>query len=392
MQKEEAILNGFADNLTAALKLNVKNLSKSRRRSGRGVSTQAGRLLGGVAGIEKTLDSTLLAVPAPDGKAQPAAALTLDARIQRISENALRDAGIGRGAAVVLDAANGDILAMASVPDFDGNQLVPFTERSDWSKLHSDATQPLMNRALAGNSPGSTFKLITAIAAGDTGNWRTSFNCSGTVTYGGRPFACWTVKQHVAPHGTLGLSDALKCSCNCWFYQAGNAAGIDAISAVAEKFGIGMPSDSGLDQGINSSFMPTQAWWVARNQGPWTSAKTANAAIGQGEVLATPLQMASVAAAVANEGKIWRQHIVSKSLVNGVWQAPAAELEHDLLAEGTPAGALEAIREGMWKTVNDEGSTGKLPAAPSSPWEERPEPPKPGDRRPMRMDGPGEQN
>ncbi|RYF47533.1 MAG: hypothetical protein EOO38_11965, partial [Cytophagaceae bacterium] len=201
----------------------------------------------------------------------------------------------------------------------------------------------------------------TAIYARDTGKWRTSFNCSGTVTYGGRPFACWTVKQHVAPHGTLGLSDALKCSCNCWFYQAGNAAGIDAVSAVAEKFGIGMPSNSGLDQDNNSSFMPTQAWWATQNRGPWTSAKTANAAIGQGEVLATPLQMASVAAAVANGGKIWKQHLVGKSLVNGVWQAPAPEIEHDLLAEGTPAGALEAIRQGMWKTVNDtEGATGKL--------------------------------
>ncbi|RYD36541.1 MAG: hypothetical protein EOP86_05690 [Verrucomicrobiaceae bacterium] len=312
------------------------------------------------SGVEKTLDDTLQAVPAPDGKAQPAVALTLDASIQRISENALRDAGIGRGAAVVLDVANGDILAMASVPDFDANQLASFSGQSDWSKLNSATTKPLVNRALAGMSPGSVFKLVTSIAAGDTGKWHQSFNCSGTVTYGERSFACWTVKQHAPPHGTLGLSDALKCSCNCWFYQAGNAAGIDAISAVAEKFGVGLPLNSGLDQGSGTSFMPTQAWWATQSKGPWTSAKTANAAIGQGEVLATPLQMASVAAAVANGGKIWKQHIVGKSLVNDVWQAPATELEHDLTAEGTPPAALEAIREGMWKTVNDYGSTGKL--------------------------------
>ncbi|MDB6133327.1 MAG: hypothetical protein JWM59_1570 [Verrucomicrobiales bacterium] len=334
----------------------TQNRSKAGSRAEKSKTVQTKVL----SGVEKTLDDALQAVPASDGKAQPAAALTLDARIQRISENALRDAGIGRGAAVVLDVANGDILAMASVPDFDPNQMVPFGEQSDWSELNSDATQPLMNRALAGRPPGSTFKLVTSIAAGDSDQWRKSFNCSGTVTYGGRPFACWTVKQHVAPHGTLGLSDALKCSCNCWFYQAGNAAGIDSIVTVAGKLGIGLPSNSGLDQSINTSFMPSPAWWTTQNGGPWTSAKTANAAIGQGEVQATPLQMATVAAAVANDGKIWKQHIVSKSLVKGEWQSPTAELEHDLLAEGTPAETLEAIREGMWKTVNDEGATGKL--------------------------------
>lgn len=319
----------------------------------------------GIAGIEKAQDRFLKeATPDADGKPRPAVALALDARIQRISENALRDAHIGRGAAVVLDVANGDVLAMASVPDFDPNSALSGVGNNIWKQLAADPSFPLVNRALSAYPPGSTFKLVTAIAAGSGEKWSRRWNCSGTVTYGGRQFACWTVPQHVAPHGTLGLAEALKNSCNCYFYQCGNATGIDRIEEVAKAFGLGDKQDIGIDYEV-SDFMPGQQWWAQKNQGPWTSAKTANVAIGQGEVKATPLEMAAVAAAVATDGKVWRQRVISKSLIDGVWQSPEPRLEHDLAADGAPLEAFAAIREGMWKSVNDEeGSTGKAARSP----------------------------
>ncbi|MES2707940.1 MAG: penicillin-binding transpeptidase domain-containing protein [Verrucomicrobiota bacterium] len=365
IRKEEESLLQWVGNYKASLKDKIqaimeatKFLAVESRKMEEKVRSSGG--LTGAAGIEKLLDDSLRAAPAADGKAQPAVALTLDARIQRICENALRDAKVGRGAAVVLDVNNGDILAMASVPDFDPNRLIPFVPQTDWKSLNADRTTPLANRAFSGMPPGSTFKLVTAIAAGGSRAWDRKFECTGSVSYGERSFKCWTVTRQLDPHGVLDLPGALRNSCNCWFYQAGNAAGIDAIAEAAEKLGVGALSDCGLDAGQNSSFMPTPEWWTHQNRGPWTEAKTANVAIGQGEVLATPLQMAGVAAAVAGDGKVWHQNLVSKRLVNGEWQSPAPELRHDLIAEGTPAEDLAAIRKGMEETVNAEtNATGK---------------------------------
>lgn len=366
IQDQEAQLQEWAKQVQTELFRKIAELEKgisflaSQRRSMETLAAEPeAAALTGTAGIEKARNDSLQSAPVIDGKSQPAVALTLDARIQRISENALRDAHIGRGAAVVLDVTNGDVLAMASVPDFDPNGLVPGIPADIFKQWNAEPTSPLANRALSAFPPGSTFKLVTAMAAGAEGKWNRSWNCSGSVTYGGREFECWTVKQHFPPHGTLGLADALKNSCNCWFYQCGNATGIDRIEQVAKAFALGEKMEIGIDYEVND-FVPGQQWFAQQNQGPWTSSKTANVAIGQAEVKATPLQMAAVAAAVANGGKVWRQHLISKSLIYGVWQAPEPRLEHDLAAEGTPLEAFAAIRDGMWKTVNDKaGATGK---------------------------------
>src|SRR4051812_31483367 len=157
--------------------------------------------------------------------------LTLDARVQMIVEQALRHPSLGRAAAVVLDPNNGDILAMASVPSFDPNKFIPSISSADWDVLNKDEAVPLVNRAVSGFPPGSTFKIITALA-GLRKNMATSrFNCPGGLQINDHFFHCW-IAEKGGSHGTLDLSDALKVSCDCFFYQYGIAAKIESIDYV----------------------------------------------------------------------------------------------------------------------------------------------------------------
>ena len=170
--------------------------------------------------------------------------LTIDARIQYIIEQALRV--VGRGAAVVVDPNNGDILAMASVPSFDPNQFIPTISKNDWERLVHDETDPLMDRAISAYAPGSIFKLCTALAGIRAGIGDDEFTCTGGVQYGNKFMKCWvmTAQPPQAPHGRLRLSDAIKKSCNAYFYQYGNAAGIDQIDAVGGMLGLGQRTEA----------------------------------------------------------------------------------------------------------------------------------------------------
>ncbi len=354
----------------------------------------------GIAGVEKTLDADLRGKPGQrvylknehgrladeivEERTAPLPGddvyLTIDARIQIIAENALRDAvmtdgsvGIGRGAVSVIDPNTGEILAMASVPSFDPNIFIPFIKQADWDALsqENNPTLPLLSRSFSAFAPGSTFKIVTALAASMEGEAGRSFNCSGSVTYGGRPFNCWTVQKGSPNHGTIGLADAIKRSCNCYFYQSGNATGIDRIEEVGKLFGIGSKLPVQLDYRVND-FMPGQKWWEQMNRGPWTSAKTANISIGQGEVLTTPVEMALIAGAVAVQGKGYVPTLVHHTVrhsrnSSGDLVTLRSEfkprLKFDLLKmEGKSVSAkdMAVIRDGMWKVVNDpSGGTGK---------------------------------
>ncbi|MEI9897344.1 MAG: penicillin-binding transpeptidase domain-containing protein [Chthoniobacter sp.] len=162
--------------------------------------------------------------------------LTIDARLQFIVERALREAGIGRGAAVVVNPGNGEILAMASAPSFDPNVFIPSVAADDWTKLTADRTDPLTNRAVQSFAPGSIYKTVTALAGLRAGLPATrTFTCAGGVQYGSKYMKCWIAGR--GTHGALNLPDALKHSCNAFFYQWGNAAGIDEIEAVGTALG-----------------------------------------------------------------------------------------------------------------------------------------------------------
>jgi len=297
--------------------------------------------------------------------------LTIDARIQYIVERALRDAGVGRAACVVVDPSNGEVLAMASVPSYDPNIFIPSISREDWQRIRSDETNPLTNRAIQGYAPGSTYKAVSALAGlkkGLTG--KNIFNCSGGVSYGSKYMKCWVTDKHLAPHGNLTLPDALKYSCNAFFYQWGNAAGIDQIVAVGQALGLGQRSGlplTGEDPGI----LPSPEWLKIVNPAErWSNGYTANVSIGQGSVEASPLQMCLVGATVANRGRCFVPKLVSrvvdsdgKDVIDpetGELVVPANPvLRADLRDSGISEEEVEMVRRGMWKVVNEPGGTGK---------------------------------
>ena len=295
--------------------------------------------------------------------------LTIDARIQFIAEQALRKA-VGRGAAVVVNPNNGEILAMASVPNYDPNQFIPKISPEDWDRLRKDETDPLTNRAIQGYAPGSTYKAVTGLAGLRKGLGKdTSFNCSGGVTYGAKFMKCWVLAQHMAPHGTLTLSDALKVSCNAFFYQYGNRAGIENIVATGKALGLGEPTGlplSGEDPGI----LPGPDWLrsVSPNE-RWSDGYTANVSIGQGSVEASPVQMAMVTATIANRGVSYAPKLVHRVLDKDnndvkdedgkLVMPPQPIIRANLREAGITLDQIELIRRGMWKVVNDGGGTGK---------------------------------
>lgn len=280
--------------------------------------------------------------------------LTIDARLQYIVEQTLRN--VGRAAAVVIDPNNGDILAMASVPSFDPNTFIPSISAKDWSALQKNPSDPLVNRAISGYAPGSAYKVPIGLAGLRAGVGKRTFNCSGGVQYGNFFMKCWLKTGH----GTLGLEDALKQSCNAFFYQYGNAAGIDQIVATGNMLGLGQKSGIPLS-GEAPGILPGPAWLALMNpRERWSSGYTANTSIGQGAVLVSPLQMAVVTAAVANGGTVYYPRLVEKvAAQNGsVLLDEPAKVRADLKADGITAEDVERVRKGMWKVVNEGGGTG----------------------------------
>jgi len=290
--------------------------------------------------------------------------LTIDARIQAIAEEAIRS--VARGAAVVVDPNNGDVLAMVSVPSFDPNTFIPSIKAKDWVALQKDEARPLVNRAISTFPPGSTFKIVTSLAGLRRKMSNARYNCSGGVTYGDHYFHCWIAEKGGA-HGTLGLTDAIKVSCDSFFYQYGNAAGIDAIVQTGNALGLGKETGVHLT-GEQPGIMPGPEWMAIHYpRERWSQAYTANVSIGQGYVLTSPLQMAMAYATVANGGVSYYPRLVSKILnqdgsiavdENGkpvVSSAP--RVDADLRLDFTQD-QIDLVRKGLWDVVNEDGGTG----------------------------------
>ena len=283
--------------------------------------------------------------------------LTIDAKIQYIAEQALRV--VGRGAAVVLDPRNGDILAMASVPSYDPNVFIPSISATDWNRINKDETNPMVNRAISAYAPGSTYKVATSLAGMRAGIENKSFVCSGGVQYGDKYMRCWIAEKH-RTHGKLSLEDALKVSCNAFYYQFGNAAGIDQIVAMGNMLGLGQKSGIPIS-GESPGVLPGPEWLNSVNpRARWSNGLTANTAIGQGDVLASPLQMAVVAAAVANGGTVYYPRLIDRvvSQDGKVVQQDPPRVRANLLTDaGLTSDQINHVRQGMWKVVNDDGGT-----------------------------------
>jgi penicillin-binding protein 2 len=290
--------------------------------------------------------------------------LTIDARIQAVAEEALR--AVSRAAAVVVDPNNGDVLAMVSVPSFDPNTFIPSIKAKDWTALQKDEARPLVNRAISAFPPGSTFKIVTSLAGLRKKMANARFNCSGGVTYGDHYFHCWIAEKGGA-HGTLGLTDAIKVSCDSFFYQYGNAAGIDSIDQTGNALGLGKETGIHLT-GEQPGIMPGPDWMAIHYpRERWSQAYTANVSIGQGYVLTSPLQMAMAYATVANGGISYYPRLVTKILNQDGTAAldengkpavsPEPKVDADLRREFTSE-QIEMVRRGLWKVVNEDGGTG----------------------------------
>src|SRR5438128_2492857 len=291
--------------------------------------------------------------------------LTLDSRIQAIAEEALR--AVSRAGAVVVDPHNGNILVMVSVLSFDPNTFIPSIKAKDWKALQKDEGDPLVNRAISALPPGSTFKLITSLAGlrGTKNLANARYSCGGGVSYGDHFFQCWVAEKHYT-HGNIGLVDAIKVSCDSFFYQYGNAAGIQSIDHIGKMLGIG--EESGLQlSGEQTGNMPGPEWMqIHHPQERWSQAQTANVSIGQGYTLVSPLQLAMAYATIANGGVCYYPRLVDRVLkqdgspvLNGQGNSAAAapRVRSDLRQELSPD-KIDVVRKGLWKVVNEDGGTG----------------------------------
>jgi penicillin-binding protein 2 len=232
---------------------------------------------------------------------------TIDRRIQQAAEDAL---GARTGAVVVLDPRNGDVLALTSHPAFPVERFSRPLDRETWLGLVQDPTRPLLNRAVQGlYPPGSLFKIIVAAAALQS-QVTTPFDrlsCPRQWVFGGRPYHNW--EDH--DRGALTLHEALQFSCNTYFYQLGLKLGPEKIVQMAEAFGLGRGTDSGLT-GERGGLVPSPAWKREALKDKWHPGDTVSLSIGQGLITVTPLQMARMMAAVANGGTLWKPRLVSR--------------------------------------------------------------------------------
>lgn len=231
--------------------------------------------------------------------------LTIDVRLQKLAEDLL---GEEQGAIVALDPNNGDILAMASRPAFDPNILSRELTAKQWVEIVQDEGRPLNNRASQGQyPPGSTFKIPMAVAALETKTMSPSstVHCTGGYQFGKRLYRDWKA----GGHGYVDLHEALVHSCDVYFYSIGQRMGIDVIAEFGRDFGLGRPTGVELPS-ERSGIMPTPAWKQKVKREQWLPGETISAAIGQGFVTVTPLQMASMIGTVANDGVNYRPRLV----------------------------------------------------------------------------------
>lgn len=271
--------------------------------------------------------------------------VTLDLRLQREAAKAL---GPQVGAVVALDPKSGAVRVLLSQPAFDPDLFAGHLEPQRWRELVADPLHPLNNRALqALYPPGSTIKPLYAAAALASGVRTPSHGafCTGAVTIYGHPYRCWLA----GGHGHVTLEEAIEVSCDTYFYYLARDAGIERLASWARIFGLGSPTGIELP-GEASGLVPDDAWSRRVRGHPWYAGETISVGIGQGPILATPLQLAVAYAALVNGG-----FLVTPHLVEGQGKPPRPL--------GLPPEALEAARRGMERVVHGDRGTARRLAA-----------------------------
>lgn len=334
---------------------------KSERPKGKNLGDLVGR-----TGVEREYESLLVGV---DGKAtdivdsqgrvrgemgrmEPVPgqtiSLSLDFDLQRKATELLE----GReGAIIVLDPKTGEILALASFPTYDPNKFITRFTPEEWMGLVNRPDHPLENRAIRGlYAPGSIFKVTMALGGLDSGviTEQTTFFCAGTAQLYGRPFSCW----FSGGHGVLNLTEAIRHSCNIYFYHTGRRMGIERIAEYARELGFGNLTEVDLP-GEKEGLVPTPEWSQRVRKASWYPGETISVSIGQGPLVVTPLQVSVHTAFVANRGKKPIPHLLrfpaqSSGRNNGESDRRATRIKEE---------TFEKVIRGMWKCVN-EGGTG----------------------------------
>ena len=274
-------------------------------------------------------------------------ALTVDRNVQaRVLARLAREK---RGAVVALDVTTGEVVALASVPAFDPGEIAGRVTQASWRRLVAIANKPMLNRATAGlYPPGSTFKMVTALAALHAGlvDPKDFVHCGGGYELGGRAFRCWKRSGH----GRVDLNRAITESCDVYFYELAHKTGIDAIADMARYLGFGqmLGTDFPLQK---AGVIPDQDWKRGHLDSAWMGGETLHAGIGQGFITATPLQLAVMTARIATG------RAVVPTLVRP-GGAAASVPRPDFEPLRLEARWLDAVRRGMVSVVNGDGGTG----------------------------------
>jgi len=266
--------------------------------------------------------------------------LSVDSRIQEYSVNLLKS--YKAGSINVINIKNGEILCMASTPTYDPNKIIKKPNKEYWESILSNSLSPLTNRSLQGlYSPGSTFKMIVAIAALKYGiiNSNSTHSCSGKIEFGNRLYHCWKTNGH----GKMDVTNAIKQSCDVFFYEISKKLGIDKIAEVAEDFGLGQIFDISMPN-QKKGIVPSKKWKKTTLGESWYAGETLISGIGQGFLLTSPFQLAVMTSIIASNGKIVEPTIVKNKSANFK--------THDKYSK-----EIKIIKKAMFKVVNENKGT-----------------------------------
>jgi penicillin-binding protein 2 len=267
--------------------------------------------------------------------------LSIDINLQKEAEKAFGDRA---GALVAIQPDTGEILGLISKPSFDPNLFTKGIDSDTWITITEDKKNPMLNRALQSQyPPGSTFKIVTAIAGLEEGviNPDTKVDCRGGIHYGKWNFGCW--RKH--GHGVVSLHRAIVESCDVFFYEVGKRLGIDRIYAYAT--GLGFGKKTGIELGNERlGLIPNTEWKLEKKKLPWFLGETFNAAIGQGYVGVTPIQLAEMTSTVANGGILYKPTLIkgAKPIIYGKAKINPENLEN--------------VKKGLFGVVNEPSGTG----------------------------------
>ncbi len=269
--------------------------------------------------------------------------VTIDSELQRVAIERFEGES---GAAVVVDVASGDVLAMVSTPAFDPNSFVNGISGKDYAELRDNPMAPLYPRAHGGvYPPGSTFKMVVATAALEAGVVKTTdtVRCGGSYRFGNRTWHCWKKQGH----GTMNMHNAIKQSCDVYFYEIARRTGVRKIAEVSHKFGFGETFVLGMTGG-RSGLVPDPEWKQRARGEPWFEGETLNFGIGQGQLGTTPLQLALMTARIAATGAPIKPNLIGLG--------PPSDEDPLLDAPLDPA-IMEIQKAGMFGVTSEPGGT-----------------------------------